>query len=187
MLRLKPLRFVLIALLLVLFRGAVSLAADTAPLKKSEMLWQDLQNLKTVDVGPADAPVVFIVVDPLCPFCGAYWKDLDQALQNGAKLRVRFVLVGTISCESLTVAEQIYAADNPPDAWRKVHETENNPNLRLPTPAAADIVQNNQNFFTKWKLSIVPFTIYKSKTSEVRLIRAKPDSLNGLLSDIGTP
>ena len=165
--------------------NAVNSTPVSAPVQtKSAQIWQDLHDLKTIDFGPADAPELFVVVDPLCPFCAAYWDQIDQALNAGARMHVRLVLIGTISCESLTIAEQIYAADDLPSTWRKVHAKDPNPGLRLPTPEAAETVRKNQLFFLKWKQETVPLTIYKTAPGEVRIIRAKPDTLDSLFHDL---
>ena len=57
-----------------------------------EAVWADLGQATAIEEGARDAPLVYVFIDPYCPYCHQQWRLLRQAITDG-KLRVRWVPV----------------------------------------------------------------------------------------------
>jgi len=57
-----------------------------------EAVWADLGQATTIEEGARDAPLVYVFIDPYCPYCHQQWRLLRQTITDG-RLRVRWVPV----------------------------------------------------------------------------------------------
>lgn len=71
-------------------------------------------------VGQPEAPVVYMLADPMCPYCAKSVQNLRGDIENG-KLQLRVILAPLISSRSPGAVAGIMSTDNPAEAFWK-HE-----------------------------------------------------------------
>lgn len=73
-------------------------------------------------VGNQDAPAVYALIDPTCPFCGRAMVEMQEAVEKG-EIHLRVVLTPFRERKAVELAAAILTDEAPPVAfWR--HETE---------------------------------------------------------------
>lgn len=65
-----------------------------------------------VALGEADAPVVYVVIDPTCPYCARTLVELEDDVMNG-DLQLRVVLAGLLNERAIETVAGILLSDTP--------------------------------------------------------------------------
>ena len=90
----------------------------------SEMMAQEQDNrglagIETetfwIRVGMPESPMIYMIIDPTCPFCSQGLQKLAPLISSG-QLQVRIVLVPFLHEVSTTLAAELILADNPAEA-----------------------------------------------------------------------
>ncbi|MCD8497584.1 MAG: thioredoxin domain-containing protein [Alphaproteobacteria bacterium] len=88
----------------------------------SEQMYYDVENANWVPLGQPGAPVVYAFIDPQCPHCHEFIKDLKPEIEAG-KVQLRMVMVG-FRPETLSQAAYLLATPDPQGAggsiWRAI-------------------------------------------------------------------
>lgn len=74
-----------------------------------------LREVPWFQVGVKEAPALYMVVDPQCPFCHAAWQRL-QPYVYGKKLQLRIIMIAGLK-GSMPQALSILSRQNPGEAW----------------------------------------------------------------------
>jgi protein-disulfide isomerase len=74
-----------------------------------------LRDVPWFQVGVKEAPALYVVVDPQCPFCHAAWQRL-QPYVYGKKLQLRIIMIAGLK-GSAPLAISILSRQNPGEAW----------------------------------------------------------------------
>lgn len=148
----------------------------------SEQLFSDVQDSNWVALGVAGAPVAYAFVDPQCPHCHAFVKDLkDEYLAKG-KIQLRMIPIG-FKEETRAQAAFLMAAPNPQERWFRHLEGD-----ETALPAKSEInqqgVERNMAILQSWKLDVTPLIIYRGMDGGVKIIRGKPKDMAGFVADI---
>ncbi|EPX83509.1 Thiol:disulfide interchange protein DsbG precursor [Salipiger mucosus DSM 16094] len=78
-------------------------------------LRQDLESAAWFQVGSDDAPVVYMIADPNCPYCHQAWQDLRPRVMNG-EISLRVLLIaGLQGSEAKSLS--LLSRENPSRAW----------------------------------------------------------------------
>ena len=138
-------------------------------------------------VGAADAPVLYMVVDPQCPFCHAAWAKL-KPLVFARKLNVRVVMIAGIK-GSDPLARSILTRDNPSTAWLDGEGSiEGVPVRQGPLPGspnfdrAGRMLQVNANFVNRFNINRTPFMAYVADDGALYSSIGLPDDLDAFLA-----
>ena len=143
-------------------------------------LFQQLEKSSFVVEGTAKAPksVVYVFVDPNCPFCHYTWLAVQPYEKAG--LQVRWVPVATLGPTSMPKAIEVMAASDQPAAFRKMEE--NNGKAWSPSaqasesaqPAIAAAIRHNGELMEKFGIAGTPGVIWKDKQGKVQVKGGMP-------------
>lgn len=150
----------------------------------SEQLYSDIEQSNWIPLGEDGAPVAYAFIDPQCPHCHAFIDNLrDGALQQG-KIQLRMIPIGF---SEQTRAQAAYLLATPAPAEKFLKHLDGDKNA---LPAKAEInqqgVQRNLAIMQSWKFDVTPLIIYRAKDGSVKLVRGQPQSIDTLVSDLGT-
>lgn len=132
-----------------------------------QTVWDQLGHATVIEEGKAGAPLVYIFIDPYCPYCHQQWDTLRKKVRAGT-LRVRWVPVAvlTASQSNLGVVGGLLTDPRPAtlSAWMRTQR------VRPDTGEAAKRALGlNMALFQALQVPQVPAAIYKDKNG--RLIR----------------
>lgn len=144
----------------------------------SEQLMGDVVGGSAFIMGLANAPVVYMFVDPLCPHCKEMLKTLKPAVDAG-KLRINVLMVGALHPESRPLAVGVLGAPDPSAALVSLM----NGDIRAVKPGADapdPRLDRNLSILQKWKFDGTPVTVYRGRDGTVKLVQgavAKPEAI----------
>ncbi len=153
------------------------------PESPAQQLYRDVEYSNWVMLGDANAPYIYVFIDPQCPHCHDFMKDLKDKYIKSGKLQVRIIPVGVLKEESKKQAAFIMAAPNGGDLWLEYIEGNKNAissDERLNTQG----VERNHALMSRWKFNETPLTIYKSKTGEIKLLRGRAKNIDDIINDL---
>lgn len=183
-----------------LFAGLAAIAASLPALAQSPPLsaasWNLLQKSSWIAEGVASPRhVIYLLVDPNCPYCHDLWLQLEPRLKDG--IQVRVILLGIISPTSSGKAAAILQSRNPARAWR-----ENESRWRAAggdmdsggiapaaaiTPQAQAELEKNQDLITQLPFAGTPALFYRDPSGRSYQIDGVPSAarLDAALADAG--
>ncbi len=149
-----------------------------------------VEALKTAvwfQVGDAAAPVVYMVVDPQCPFCHATWQRL-KPLVFGRKLQVRVVMIAGLK-GSDPLARSILSRQSPSEAWLtgegSIHGFPIKEGPMPGTPAyerAGNMLSVNANLIRRFSIDRTPFLAYVADDGTMYSSLGLPDDVDAFLA-----
>jgi len=158
--------------------------AQESTSSKAEMLYQAFENTNYIEIGQADAPLAYALIDPDCPHCHAFMKELlnKNAFEEGL-LRMRVIPVGILSGNSLARAAMLLSM---PDAGQVLINHINGDENAIPVSEDVTLagVETNMRLMQDWNLDVTPFLIYRSASDQLKIIRGKPKDINTFLKDL---
>lgn len=148
----------------------------------SEQLFADMEASNWVPLGDEDAPVIYTIIDPQCPHCHAFLKDLRADYIESGKLQVRLIPIG-LREETKAQAAFLLAAPDPESTWFRHLSGDAN---ALPAKSGVNQqgVQHNLSIIENWRLDVTPFTVYKDASGTVKIIRGRAGNPNTILNDL---
>lgn len=148
----------------------------------SEQMYYDIESANWVPLGQSGAPIVYAFIDPQCPHCHDFIKDLKPEIDAG-KVQLRMVIVG-FRPETLAQAAYLLAAPDPQGRWWKHLEGD-----QEALPVMPDInkqgVQRNLAVMQSWKFTATPMIVYRAKDGSVKIVRGRPQDKAGMIADLG--
>ncbi len=163
-------------------------APGKAPVDKafktpSEQLYSDLESSNWIPLGSKNAPYIYMLIDPQCPYCKKLLGELRANYISNSLVQVRIVPVG-FRPETMAQAAFLLAAPNPQELFFKHLDGD-----EKALPVSPDIneqgVQKNLAIMQSWKLTATPTTVYRSKTGQVKLMQGLAKDIPGLIGDLG--
>ena len=132
-----------------------------------EAVWADLGQATAIEEGARDAPLVYVFIDPHCPYCHQQWRLLRQAITDG-RLRVRWVPVVVLEASKRQLP-RVLGLLPPTDAaglarWMTHHVGE----LRADAQAKLALARN-QVLFGRLQANKVPALLYRAADGQVIL------------------
>jgi protein-disulfide isomerase len=138
-------------------------------------------------VGKEEAPAIYMVADPQCPWCHAAWAQIRPLVFSG-KLQIRVVMIAGLK-GSDPIARAILSQANPGQAWlRGEGSTEGvgvSPGAAEGSAAWADAgkyLENNMNFASGLGAQGTPFFAYVGKDQKVHVSEGMPQPIDAFLS-----
>lgn len=148
----------------------------------SEQLFSDANNARWFVMGNKTAPVIYMFIDPRCPHCKEFLKDLKPFV-DGGKLQIRAIPVGALTPESRPMAAFLLNAKDAPDRLFRLANGDDKA-VPMDQPGSTKEVDANLDVMLKWKFSATPITVYRSKDGSVKLVQGRADNAKALLADL---
>jgi thiol:disulfide interchange protein DsbG len=140
----------------------------------------ELEDTAWFGVGAEDAPAVYMIADPNCPFCHRIWQDLRPMVMT-REISLRVIMIAGLN-GSEPKAISILARDNPQQAWM-AGEGSTRAMPVAPPPAAASssfkdavrYLDRNMDFIEKHGIKSTPHMFYFDKEGTLYESRGIPD------------
>ena len=158
-------------------------AADTAPRtgSKSEQLFSDVAGSNWVALGSANAPVIYSFVDPQCPHCHEFIKDVRGDIESGA-VQVRIIPIG-LREDTQAQSAFLLAVPNAAERWFK-HLDGDETALPVNSEISVTGAQRNMAIMQSWKMNVTPMVIYRAKDGTVKIVRGRPADKGAIMKDL---
>ena len=148
----------------------------------SEQLYDDVESANWIKMGQDGAPILYSFMDPQFPYCHAFMNDLRANYIDNGLVQVRMIPVG-FRADTKAQAAFLLAVPNPQKRWYE-HLAGDETAL----PVSADIneqgVERNLAIMQSWKVNVTPFSVYRAKNGEVKIIQGRAQDLAQLISDL---
>lgn len=158
---------------------------DSAKFKTpAERLYTDVEGSNWITLGNPKAPYVYAFVDPQCPHCHQFIQDVRKQFLETGKLQVRIIPVG-FKPQSKAQAAFLLAATDPQDRWFR-HMDGDKDALPAKEGISQQGVEMNMALMQAWKFDVTPLIVYKATDGEIKLVRGRPNDINGLVAELGS-
>ena len=148
----------------------------------AQKMYQDLMVSNWTQLGSADAPrEVFAVIDPDCPHCREFLKEIRPRLEAG-EIKINAIPIG-LNEESQKRAAMILTVADPMERIFQYIDGDADA-LAAPEGTNVDGAANNLKTIVKWGFDVTPIIVYKGGAGEIKMIRGEPQDIEGLLQDI---
>lgn len=156
---------------------------------EAETFLEDAASVAWFSVGVEDAPVVYMVADPQCPFCHAAWRELRPLVME-RQINLRIVLIDALN-GSRDKAISLLVRDEPGRAWFAGEGSVQGMAIK-PAPESeseeyregAHYLQVNRDFADHYGFDATPFLVYEAKDGALRASRGVPTDFDLFLSDL---
>ena len=147
----------------------------------AEKMFSEIENSNYINFGNKDAPVIYSFMDPQCPHCHSFMKDLREGYLDKGLVQVRMIPVGFRE-ETMAQAAYLLATPDPQSQWY-AHLDE-----KKMLPAKNDVntegVQKNMMLMQSWKFNVTPMTVYLGKDGKVKIIRGRASNMADIVADL---
>jgi hypothetical protein len=140
-------------------------------------------------VGERNAPAVYMVADPQCPFCHEAWKRLAPKVAN-REVQLRIIMIAGLR-GSEEMARSIISREDPGKAWLAGEGSVSGVRIKEgPLPGtkewedAGKWVEMNGLFAKRFDIRQTPFIVYVGKDEKVYFSLGIPDDMTEFLSAI---
>ncbi len=166
--------------------STVSAATDAAKKREfktpAEQLLSDIEASNWISLGNPDAPAIYTFIDPQCPHCHAFMEDLRRDYIDNGLLQVRAIPVGFRE-ETRAQAAFLLAVPEPKQRWYK-HLDGDKTALPVTPGINQQGVQHNLAIMQSWKVKVTPFTVYRNKAGDVKIIQGRAQDPKQILADL---
>ena len=149
----------------------------------SEQLLADIESSNWKMLGSETAPVIYMFLDPQCPYCHEFMKTLRKDIEGG-NLQVRMIPVG-FRDETRAQAALLLAVPNAQERWFR-HLDGDKDALPVTPGINEQGVERNMAIMQSWKLNVTPLSIYRAQDGKVKIVQGRAKDLKALLADLKT-
>lgn len=148
----------------------------------AERMFADVENSNWMKFGADSAPVIYSFMDPQCPHCHEFMKDLRHDYIEKGLIQLRMIPVGFRE-ETLAQAAFLLAA---PDAKERWYRHLDGDSSALPAKSGTNTqgIQKNLALMQAWKFTVTPMTVYRGKDGKVKIIRGRAGNMSDILADL---
>lgn len=150
----------------------------------SEQMYADIEGANWVALGQPDAPLIYMIIDPQCPYCHEFMKTLRPEILAG-KIQVRMIPVG-FKDDTRAQAALLLAVPNAQDRWFK-HLDGDTAALPVTPGINEQGVERNMAIMQSWKLNVTPLSFYRARDNKIKIIQGRAKDLKALLGDLRAP
>ena len=147
----------------------------------SEPLFADIEGSNWVALGSTTAPVVYMFIDPQCPYCHDFMKTLQKDIEGG-RVQVRMIPVG-FRDETRAQAALLLAVPNAQERWFRHLDGD-----KEALPATPGIneqgVERNMAVMQSWKLNVTPLSVYRAQDGKVKIVQGRAKDVKAFLGDL---
>jgi len=148
----------------------------------AERMFAEVESSNWVVLGNENAPVIYSFMDPQCPHCHHFMKDLKDDYLKSGLIQLRLIPVGFRE-ETLAQAAFLLASPDAEERWYKHLDGD-----ETALPAKKDIntqgIQMNLALMQKWDFNVTPLTIYRDRAGKVKIVRGRAENLADILADL---
>lgn len=148
----------------------------------AERMFGDVENSNWIQFGDENAPVIYSFMDPQCPHCHSFMKEIKPSYIEKGLIQVRMIPVGFRE-ETLAQAALLLATSNSAERWYQHLEGDEGA-LPIDKSINTQGVQKNLSLMQAWKFDVTPLTIYRDKAGKIKIIRGKAADMNQILKDL---
>lgn len=149
----------------------------------------DVEKAAWFSVGAPEAPVVYMVADPQCPFCHQAWNELrPMVMERSVTVRV-ILIAGLEGSEPLAIS--ILSRSEPARAWFAGEgSTDNMPVAPAPDKNSKEYAEgqtflnSNTEFMQKYELDATPFLFVIGKDGKLYESRGWPQDKDAFFSAV---
>lgn len=138
--------------------------------------WQALEDARWVAVGAEDPKtVVYVLADPHCPYCHAFWNASRAYWDAG--LQARWIMVSYLRPDGPAKAAAILDADDPAAALARHQEQFRSGGIEpaaSPDPATLRAVRANTELMRRFGITGTPAILFRGEDGKVNLIQGMP-------------
>lgn len=148
----------------------------------AERMFADVERANTIRLGSATAPVIYSFIDPQCPHCHDFIKQVRTSYLDKGLIQIKLIPVGFMKGSP----EQAALLLASPDAESRFYKHLDGDKEAIPTKEgiSTQAVQKNMAVMQSWKFDVTPLTVYRSRGGEVKIIRGVPKDIPGLIADL---
>ena len=144
---------------------------------KAQIVLAGAEKTNWFRMGKETAPVVYIIIDPNCPWCERALNYVEPFLASG-ELQLRVIAVGQLSETSLPKAAAIVSSKNPVETLRLYEgRAKAPPPIESITQDDILLVRQNEQFGRDYGLEGTPFFIFRDYQGIPRMIRGLPKNM----------
>lgn len=151
----------------------------------AERMFMDIENSNWIGFGSEKAPIIYSFMDPQCPHCHSFMKDLRSGYLDKGLVQLRVIPVG-FRDETLAQAAFLLAAPDAKERWFN-HLDGDKSALPVDTAINTQGVQKNLALMQAWKFDVTPMTVYRGKDGKIKIVRGRAGDMNEILADMPTP
>ena len=130
-------------------------------------------------LGTPDAPIVYMVHDPNCPWCERSMQLLAPMVAQGL-IQMRIIPIGTLAESSLPKAAAIISSPNPGEALQRYEgRAKAPPPAQTVTQDSILLVRQNEQFTRDYELEGTPHFVFRGFDGIPRIIRGMPRNMPG--------
>lgn len=149
---------------------------DHVPAPDYAAAWQALEDARWVAVG-AEEPetVVYVLADPHCPYCHAFWEASRAYWDAG--LQARWIMVSYLRADGPAKAAAILEADDPAAALMRHQERFRQGGIEpaaKPEAATLKAIETNTGLMREFGITGTPAILFKGEDGEVQLVQGMP-------------
>ncbi|MDX2027622.1 MAG: hypothetical protein SFW62_03185 [Alphaproteobacteria bacterium] len=164
--------------------GAKPGEATTKDLSPGEQLMQELQSKASgVNIGNAQAPLLFMVVDPNCSHCQATWRALRSSVVDARVVQLRLIPIGRDADGEKRAAQMIQVPDVVA-AWDKYIAGDKTQLAGNADSKFLEAVRANRALTERWSITQTPYLAYRGKDGKVKILQGEPANIQAVLSDL---
>ncbi|PZP57329.1 MAG: thiol:disulfide interchange protein DsbG [Micavibrio aeruginosavorus] len=163
---------------------AAEKSAPPKELSKAGQFYAEAQAASWIALGRKEAPAIYTFIDPQCPHCHDMIDDFRKSgvLEKG-QVQLRLIPVGLMNEQSLKQAANLLASKDAASDLYKHLDGDKKVLLADPDPNTQN-VQRNMVLMQNWKLDVTPFSLYKNKAGEIKILRGRPQDLKSLIAEL---
>lgn len=147
----------------------------------SEQLFADVEASNWKVLGKDTAPVMYMFIDPQCPYCHEFMKTLRKDIEAG-NVQVRMIPVG-FRDETRAQAALLLAVPNAQERWFR-HLDGDKDALPVTPGVNEQGVERNMAIMQSWKLNVTPLSMYRAKDGKIKIVQGRAKDLKALLADL---
>ncbi len=169
----------LLAVSIGLLAGQVALAGHPVPVASADApaLAQRLASAHWIAEGvPKPAHILYVFLDPSCPYCNALWKQIAAAKRQD--LQVRYLLVAVISDDSRDKAAAILEAPRPALALARHEAAFEGGGLAPHAPTQSttgEIIAANEQLMSDLHIRGTPGAAWLETGADLQVFTGMPD------------
>ncbi|HCI47795.1 MAG TPA: thiol:disulfide interchange protein DsbG [Rhodospirillaceae bacterium] len=146
---------------------------------KAEAVLNVVDRTNWFRLGVEDAPVVYMVHDPNCPWCERAMQYLAPQIAQG-QIQLRVIPVGLLADTSLAKAAAIISAPNPGEALQRYEgRAKSPPPAQTVSQDAILLIRQNEQFTRDYELEGTPHFVFRGFDGIPRIIRGMPRNMPG--------
>jgi thiol:disulfide interchange protein DsbG len=148
----------------------------------SEQLYSDIENSNWIALGDVSAPAIYTFIDPQCPHCHNFLKDMKDNFIGSGMVQVRVVPVG-FRDDTLAQAAFLLAAPDPEERLYRHLEGDSSA-LPITKSVNKQGVQRNMAIMQSWKLDVTPISVYQAEDGSIKIIQGRVKDIPALLAEL---